>query len=167
MKLLQLPLVVEWSKRSPSAPYHFRSHLSLCWSSKSSPNTSMDIIIVLSTFATHQEPPRNIGFVFIQSDWNNQLYRRVGGTLLPSVDEDTVQVMENKSMFGCVITRVSAEGGCYNVVEFGGDIQKACKVVIFLPVMHHMSMQTHGPTVVVSWSSDPELASVFAVYWEV
>lgn len=91
MKHLQQPLVVEWSKRSPSAPYHFRLHLSLCRSSKSSPNTFMDIIIVLSAFATHQEPPANIGFVFIQSDWINQLYRRVWGTLLPSVDGDTNQ----------------------------------------------------------------------------
>lgn len=89
------------AREALSAPYHFRLDLFLCQSSKS----FVDIIIVLSAFATHQELPQNIGFVFIQSDWNDQLYRRVWGTLLPSVDEDTnqskswylpVQVMENK-----------------------------------------------------------------------
>lgn len=64
---------------------------------------------------------RNIGSVFIQSDWNKPLYRRIWGTILPSVHEDTnqrkswylpVQVMENQSMSGCVIMRASVEGGC-------------------------------------------------------
>lgn len=68
----------------------------------------------------HQEPPPNIEFVFIRSDWNNQLYRRVWGTFLPSLDKDTnqskswhlpVKVMVNKSRSGCVM-RVSVEGGC-------------------------------------------------------
>lgn len=81
IKLLHHPLVVEWSKRSPSAPYHFRLHLNL----KVLPK------YIHGHHYCPQEPPRNIRFVFIRSDWNNQLYRRVWGTLLPSVDEDTNQ----------------------------------------------------------------------------
>lgn len=110
MKHFQQPLVVEWNKRSPSAPYHFRLHKSLLK------------LKVLSKYTHgHHDCPLRV------------CHTSGSGLFLSKVIEITnftgeygelyfhlwmkscylpVKVMENKSRSGCVIMRVSVEGGC-------------------------------------------------------